>query len=606
MKSETNVKSTADPYTLAVQTQLAQNNAITCLLNCYIREYALPHGQVCFDDKHLDAPLAFSLGMFSDKPKMRLHLPESNITLLLIVERVSLLGRVRFISQPYIKQMGRHWQPINAMVLAKFLLEHLSLVLDSPMNHELLDQIQNSINVTQAFLQRLPDDSELIHAETSLIDSEQSLVWGHAMHPAPKSRHGVSFDDMLACSPEIQANFALFWFRVSPSFIKQLHSSDALPLQVINQINPSSDCLYPCHPWEVNTIMAQPLIKRAIAQGLMEPIGCLGNKVYPTSSVRTTYLPEINQFMKFSIHVRLTNCVRKNAWYELESAVELTHLLKQVEAEAHFHCPKFALMAEPCASTLDLSRLVTEDMSSSEAAQACTDVEECFGILYRDGIAAPLLERYQPQMAGAIFAWDKQGESRCVRQVQALARQQKTHYSHMAAKWFAAYLDALLPGVLHYFFKQGVAFEPHLQNTVIGFTQGLPSFVWFRDLEGTKLIEKHWPAEQLTLSDDAKQSVYYSQAQGWDRIAYCTLINNVSEAIFHLADADRQLETKLWKILGKAIAQWQLIEGDQAELTAFLQGAAIPSKNNLTTRLLKQADKHSGYTLLTNPLASIE
>ncbi|WP_194165930.1 IucA/IucC family protein [Shewanella sp. YLB-07] len=605
VQHKANVSPTIDKYCAQAHRHMAQDNAIACLLNCYIREYAQPHNQVCLDDNNPDCPMAFTQGELAAHSKVRLIFPESNSVLILVADRISLLGRCRFISQPYLKKTGSSWQPLDSHALAKFMLKHLAIVTDSEFNHELLEQISNSVDVTQAFIQRAhgpyKPQTQAIDSCSGLIASEQSLLWGHAMHPAPKSRHGVAFDDMLTCSPEIGANFPLYWFKVDKSLVKQLYCSESMPLDMIDKLHSAAECLYPCHPWEVKTIMTQPLVQQAIEQGLLLPLGSLGHKVYPTSSVRTLYAPEINRFLKFSIHVRLTNCVRKNAWYELESAIGLSRLLIDLQQQAYFHCPKFTLMAEPAASTLDFSSLGEE--ASKTQIRTLT---ESFGILYRDGIDSELEKKYQPQMAGALFAWDVEGHSICQGLVTRLANQKGLGYDQMASLWFSAYLDTLLPGVFYYFFKQGIAFEPHLQNTLVGFSDGLPAFVWLRDLEGTKLLPNFWPREALTdLSDSAISSVYYSREQGWNRIAYCTLINNVSEAIFHLAAGDRKLELDLWHSLKQTIVQWQLVEGEQAELQGLLEGDDIPSKNNLTTRLLKQADKHSGYNRVPSPFSHL-
>ncbi|WP_028866202.1 IucA/IucC family protein [Psychromonas aquimarina] len=570
--------STSAKYRNEVHQHLAEGNALSCLLNCYIREYGLAKGQVELDDHQSDIPATFNQQISSGYRTIRLSFPESAGILVIKADYVSLLARVRFISQPYLKRRGLAWQPLDAVDLAQFLLEHLAVVLDSQVNLELLEQIKNSINITRLFIQHnaAKADAEVY---SSLIQSEQSLLWGHAMHPAPKSRDGVSFDQLLACSPEVQAKFALHWFEVSPQLIKQMHCTELTALDVIEQVNPSEACLYPCHPWEVQTILKQPLVQKALQLGLIRDAGPLGEKVYPTSSVRTLFVPQSASFMKFSIHVRLTNCVRKNAWYELQSAVTLTGLLRQCAAQASLRCPKFSVMEEPAASSIDLSSI-----ASADEQETVQDVIECFGILYRDGLSAAQQLQYQPQMAQAA----------------------EQSYAHTAELWFDAYLQALLPGVLHYFFNLGIAFEPHLQNTVIGFENGLPAHIWIRDLEGTKLMQTHWPADKLSeLSEKARASVYYSREQGWNRIAYCTLINNISEAIFHIAAGSRVIEASCWSALAAVIEQWQSQEGEQPELQAFLAGQPIPSKNNLTTRLLKQADSLSGYSLLSSPLAQI-
>lgn len=609
MQSKSDIKPVQAKYSLQIYREQAEFNAISCLLNCYLREFAIVRQEVDFDDTHPDCPLSLSQCLTRDQQKVRLKLPESNATLLFVADRVSLLGRIRFTPQLYLKKLGCVWQLSSAEQITQLLLAHLAKITSTEFNHELLTQIGNSIAVTQAFLQRLsqqaPTDNQLLsYAGAGLIASEQSLLWGHAMHPTPKSRHGVAFDDMLACSPEIKANFCLYWFKVDPSLVKQLYCTEVKPMDWINKIKPQKACLYPCHPWEVNTIFEQPLVRKAIAAGLIEPLGQIGTEVYPTSSVRTTYLPDINQFMKFSIHVRLTNCVRKNAWYELESAVILSKILMTVAAEARMHCPHFTLMAEPGASTLDLSGLADEDEDMHSNRAQSLMVSECFGILYREGIENHLLERYKPLMAGALFAWDHQGKSVCEMRLMALSKHRHQTYQQTVIQWFSAYVDVLLPGIFYFFFKRGVAFEPHLQNTVVGFEEGIPAYIWLRDLEGTKLVPEFWPSESLEgLSQEAKASVYYSRDQGWNRIAYCSLINHVSEAIFHLAAGSQQLEVKLWQVVANVIRQWQHIEGEQPELAGLLQGDPIPSKNNLSTRLFMQADRLSGYTRLPNPMA---
>ena len=77
----------------------------------------------------------------------------------------------------------------------------------------------------------------------------------------------------------------------------------------------------------------------------------------------------------------------------------------------------------------------------------------------------------------------------------------------------------------------------------------MPCCVWIRDLEGTKLLPEFWPADSLNqLSERALQSVYYSREQGWNRIGYCTFINNISEAVFFISEGNSKLEQALWSI----------------------------------------------------------
>ncbi|MFA0125643.1 IucA/IucC family protein, partial [Vibrio sp. 10N.261.48.A2] len=102
------------------------------------------------------------------------------------------------------------------------LLNYLKQVLVIPFNHELVEQMENSLLITEQFLN--VDTAPQHH--NAFIASEQSLLWGHTFHPTPKSRSGVSMDDLLACSPEVGAKVPLYWFKVDSSLLDVLCSDN--------------------------------------------------------------------------------------------------------------------------------------------------------------------------------------------------------------------------------------------------------------------------------------------------------------------------------------------------------------------------------------------
>lgn len=565
----------------------AERRGLEALLNCYLREFAWPAGEV---NRQHDGDLPAALARQSHI-LLRIRFPDSRARLMLAVDRLSQLGRVRLAASPFVKQDGQPWQPLSGSGLVRFLLTRLARRLGQAVNQELLEQVDNSLDMTAAFLARgLPaTDDGLLHAE-------QRLVFGHPLHPSPKSRHGVATDHLLAASPEVGACFPLYWFKAAPELWRQQGEGDAR--QVLAQLS-GAPGLYPVHPWEVPRLLASPLIQRAIARGMLTPVGEMGLALHATASVRTLYHPELPWFIKCSIHVRLTNCVRKNAWYELESAVAMSRLLAPLADRQARHNPDFALLLEPMATGLDFATL-----ASPAEAQEALSLGESFGLLYRRNLSPAERSHWQPEMAGSLFAWDRHGESHIAGRLRRQAQQRHHPYDHLATLWFDAYLTALLPGILDWFFHEGVVFEPHLQNTLIGFVDDLPAKVWIRDLEGTKLLPERWPGERLGgMSERARHSVWYSREQGWSRIGYCLLVNNLSEAIFHLADGSEVLEEALWARLARQLAAWQGRQGREPELAALLAGAPLPSKNNLKTRLLQKADREADYTPLPHPLA---
>jgi len=560
----------------------AEFAGLTALLNCYIREFARPAGRVTLAQGG-NIPLSLASRMVSGDVVMLAPGGTEGSLFAIRATRWSLLGRGDYTGSPFVKQFGRPWRAISCREAVALLVNDMVRQTGQLPDLELMEQIENSVQVATAFLQQAPHQD----AAHSYIRSEEGLLWGHPMHPSPKSRQGVTPQALLACSPEVAARFPLFWFRIDPALLQVRGTAPVTAM--LDDLN-GKDC-YPCHPWEVPHIFASPLYKRAAQAGLIAPLGAQGPAFAATSSVRTLYRADLPYYLKCSIHVRLTNCVRKNAWYELESAVALNQLLAQPFARLEAQTPGFHIMREPAATSLDFSAV-----AQSHEAEDVRHLQECFGILYREN-----LRDEQPWLAATLFALDRDGNSPLQTTLQQLGQAQSLSRQQASQLWLDRYLDLLLPGVLEAFFTEGLVFEPHLQNVLLAMENHLPTAVWIRDLEGTKLTTERWTASDLAaMSDRARHSVWYSREQGWRRVAYCLLINHLSELLFRMADGDRRLEQQLWDRLATRLARWQ----QQPEIAAVLAGGAIPSKNNLKTRLLQKADKHADYTQMNHPMRS--
>ncbi len=480
------------------------------LLNCLVREVSGPAGRVRDDGDRLAIDLA-----------------HTTVTARLARPAHGLSPRL---AGPFTAggcDVG--WREVAELVAAELTC---STGTDNP---EFLQQVASSHEAMSVFHRARGD-----HPQEPLLASEQSLRTGHRFHPSPKSRQG-SPSAWLPYAPETGARFPLRLLRVAPELLTGEGDFSAL----------AEPDVLPVHPWQWRLLRDRPLLRRALESGLLHDLG-EGSEVVPTSSVRTVFAPASGVFAKFSLDVRITNCVRKNSWYELAAAPVLTRLLKPLLGDG--------LLGEPAYRTVAL---------------ADRALYEGLGVILREGapgdavLAAALADPYGeflPTDPDPVVYWE-------------------------------SYVQAVALPVLRLFFEHGVVLEPHLQNVLIVHgPDGVPVRAIFRDLEGTKLL----PGWELDgLPQRAREAVSYSEERGWNRVAYCLFVNHLAELAAALADREPDCEPVLWKTAARLLEEF----AGYRRMREVLDGAPLPAKANLLARWNRAADRAAGYVTVANPLA---
>ena len=568
--------------------------AIEPLLNSFIREFAIPNELINFQYCAVSGILKELSFQYTRWISIKLF---DEQCLIIGIKRKSLINKITFSGDVFLETQTGEITKLEYSELCILILSCLAQLTGTNFNLELLQQIQNSVEITELFLDKLrtnPKYHQLQdHPASVMLKAEQDMVWGHVFHPAPKSRFGLNFDKLLECSPEVRACFKLYGFKVKSHIISTFYMDEKKDNGHEETIN------YFCHPWEVDFITCTPLFKKAIKNGDISILGEFGETYYATSSVRTLYQPKYNQFTKFSIHLRMTNCIRKLSDYELKTAVLISRLMTKLKSRLPTELDFVELLPEIQAQTLNFDHLVENE---SDAEQSCF-LYESFSQIIRQGINNEDMRRYQPQMAAALFGNDENGTSIILQQLSEFSSEKLIALDDLVIDWFADYCDMLLTSCFCYFFKYGVALESHLQNVLIGFENGFPKRLWFRDMQGVKLISNFWSKTLLSeLNQKELESVYYEHKKGWSRVAYCTLVNNLSEAIFHLSDWNNELETRLWSVVSDLTIEWMEKYGRYEELTQFTEGAPIHYKKLLSSRVKRLADKKTNFGEISNPL----
>jgi siderophore synthetase component len=533
----------------------ADDATATALLNCLVREVCQPERQAWADGAHLMIRLARAGVLL----RARLARPSGCFGHRLTV--------------PVEELREEDWLPMGWQRLADLIAGELELT-TGVANPEFLGQVGDS-HTALSVLAGLPPRQAEPGPIGAFLGSEQSLLAGHRFHPAPKARQGEPAE-WLPYAPEAGARFPLHWLAVQDELIAG--EGDFTAVESLGPAAPDGYRLLPVHPWQLTLLADRPVLRRALDTGHVLDLGTAGPEAVPTCSIRTVYLPEADVFCKFSLDVRITNCVRKNSWYELAGSVVLSRLLGPV-FRSLAGADGCRLLAEPAYRTVYL---------------ADSRLHEGLGVILRGGVAdVP----GTPLLAAALA--DPYGTGPWT-----IRRLPCTAVPEGALSWFAEYVRHTAPPVLDAYLTHGVVLEPHLQNVlmVVG-RDGMPVQAVFRDLEGTKLVAGRWDATLAGLPARVREALTYDAERGWNRVVYCLLVNHLAEIAAAVADLHPELEPELWWAVRRCISGYAGRRAASEPLRSLLGGGSLPAKANLKARWARSADRAAGYVPVSNPLA---
>jgi siderophore synthetase component len=551
------------------------------LLNCLVREVSLPEEQAWERDGHLVVRLARSDRLLRLAARRRSAGPGPRLT-----------GDAALRS-------GDSWRAVGWAELSRLIAEELTLATGSP-NDEFAAQVRSSHTAITAILRARGDradrtDSGAVPEDPRIaryLASEQALVAGHRFHPAPKARGGEP-GDWLPFAPEAGARFPLRFLAVRGEALDTDGDTAALG-RLGAPPAPAGYRVLPAHPWQLRLLAWRPWLRRALRDRVLIDLGDGTRPVVPTSSVRTVYDPVADVFCKFSLNVRITNCVRKNSWYELAGAVALTELLGPVNADLAARFPGAAVLAEPGYLTVALP---------------AADAVEGLSVIFREGLAGRLAPGVTPLLAAALT--EAPGGAALTEAPGGAAAGAPDDLfggrdPDWLLGWWEAYVRQVAPPVLHMLLHHGIVLEPHLQNVLIGVDgDGLPVQALFRDLEGVKLVTARHGETLTGLKPEVASALGYDAERGWHRVAYCLFVNHLAEVAAAIADRHPRrdgFDVVLWDRAREVLAGFAREHGWPPQLRAVLSGVPLPAKANLRLRWARGADREAGYLPVRNPL----
>ncbi|WP_134703825.1 IucA/IucC family siderophore biosynthesis protein [Ammoniphilus sp. YIM 78166] len=594
--------------------QIAEQATIQSFLNCYLREAGqtqLLEAERIADDLRDHLPLA----------KQWLHspLPHQGIDFYLPLRYWSMTGRHVFGFPMFYSVAGQpRFLELDYMTLVCLVNKELSIIHNKKASHQdelLMRVILSCQSIEQFIRERITDAQQLYEWDLEFIEAEQSLLFGHLMHPTPKSRQGIADWDVPAYSPELKGKFPLYYFRAHRSIVCQGSASEQQTSDIIKQLvkqdpdiaddfkeaysKDDAYALIPLHPWQAEYVKRKPKVQQLLQDGLLQDLGLQGRGFYPTSSVRTVYHPESDYMIKFSLNVKITNSIRVNKYQELERGVEIKKLMEsEIGKQLNAAHPHFRIIGDPAFMTLEIEG----------------EKETGFEVILRENP----FKRGQESNATPIAALCQDSieghTSRLAQIIKQLAEKEGRSTEEVSRDWFKKYLELSLKPIMWLYFTYGIAIEAHQQNSIIQLRAGYPAEFYYRDNQGYYYCQSyHDQLKAILPGISEKSNTVCSDAIADERLRYYFFFNHLFGLINALGTGGVADEKELLQELRKALETLEIPgAASSALVTSLLTQDQLPCKANLLTRfhdmdeLVGSLETQSVYVHIDNPLKQKE
>ncbi|MFF9523893.1 IucA/IucC family protein [Streptomyces achromogenes] len=492
---------------------------------------------------------------------------------------------------------------------------------DLPAGVDLVARVADSVRRTAEFIRYRrahPADSPDL-----FLSAEQALLLGHPLHPAPKSREGLTEAEADRYSPESHGSFPLHWLAVAPCLLAtdSAWTERGRPVPAGRLVRslagtglelPDGYTALPLHPWQAREVRHRPAVAALLDSGLLRDLGPLGASWHPTSSVRTVHRSGAPAMLKLSLALRITNSRRENLRKELHRGVEVHRLLRTGLAgrwrTAH---PGFDIVRDPAWLAVDdpdglpvpgLDVVIRHNPFTPADDAGCVA-----GLVSPRPLAVPHRDASERPATWPV-------RSRLAHLLARLTARTGRPVGAVAAEWFLRYLEHVVRPVLRLDGEAGVALEAHQQNTLLLLDgDGWPIGGRYRDNQGYYFRASR--REELTarlpgIGDRSDTFVPDDVAD--ERLAYYLAVNNVFGLIGAFGSQGLADERLLLAAFRRFLAT---LASGPAPLCGSLPGRLLDSpvlrcKANLLTRLhgldelAGPVDTQSVYVTIANPLHS--
>jgi siderophore synthetase component len=584
--------------------QSAENATIQSFLNCYLRETG-NYEQIPWYERH---PLLIN----DDIEKVIISkLVLQNIELVAGVKYWSATERHLFAFPIYYRTgESEDLQPMDYVTLTSLIVKEF--LLDKSFRgaeDELIQRVILSCRSIKTYLENRVDDAEsLLQEQVDFIEAEQSLLFGHLLHPTPKSKQGLTESEDAAYSPERKGTYQLHYFAAKKSLVLQdssrpisaasiifeeLQNDEAVNQEWLREfIEKDEQWLIPVHPLQVNQLMGQAEVRKRLENGELVYIGPAGKEFTGTSSFRTVYSRDSKYMYKFSVPVKITNSLRINQAKELARGVEVSRLLETEAGQSmKRNFPEFRILEDPA-----YMNIVSEHELSG------------FEVVIRDN---PFYKNSKNTslIAGLCQDHGYGGKPRIHSIITGIAERENRTAEEVSIDWFNRYLSLTLDPMIWLFNTYGIALEAHQQNSVIKLRDGYPETFYYRDNQGYYYSEsKAGKLIELLPELNTISETICGDDVAEERLRYYFFFNHLFGLINGFGVSGLIGEKILISVLKERLKQHEETMPSDL-LGSLLYQPVLPCKANLLTRfydmdeLVGPMESQSVYTMVKNPIA---
>ncbi|MFS0786409.1 IucA/IucC family protein [Shouchella sp. 1P09AA] len=575
--------------------RIAENASLQAFLNSYIRETnegSILPVSLLNQDHHST--------LLQSELFLEIQLPKQQDSLRIEVWYQSLVGRHTFGT---VLKGNAHtgWVEQETLLVFITLIQELHFesvqkggAVQSCFDECLVRMLESYHTMCTYLEQRLATDENIHDPKQSFIEAEQSLLFGHWLHPTPKSRQGMAFWQHAAYAPELRGTFQLYYFYVHHTLIQQESIADERVWDIVHENGECSDLdekwfPFPMHPLQAYYLRDQPHVKQAIKDGLIQDKGPLGEHFTATSSLRTVYHEKSSWMYKFSIPVKVTNSLRVNKQHELRAGILVAKLIKA----GAWQSDTCQFITDPAYMNVSFPNIKE---SGFETIIRCNPFKDG-----GEGITS-IAALVQDPIPGS--------DSKLAAIIKRRAKQEHQSVRVISEKWFRHYLENAIMPLISLYDELGIALEAHQQNSLLDLKNDYPKTYYYRDNQGYYLATSY-RGRLLSQEPELEEAegLFYEDEEINNRFTYYLFMNQIFGIIHRFGVDGLMDEWQLVQILRTRLEQsGQNYKGaGRRFVQGLLTNETLAFKANLLTRFhdvdeLAEALEQAVYVNIKNPL----